>query len=345
MNFGFTYAGTVENNKDPLKLGRLKVRVPHVYGSSATGSGYIATNDLPWALPAGLPAGGSSASGGFSQLPTTGDKVWVRFLDGEPEKPIWEWGMQSVDDRDNLKLHRYATGTPVGAPDRAFWTRYSHAIEINEGSIIITTSQGYRMVLFDASDVGAQDGKITITTQLGNMIELDDLDNTIKVTVLEDLYFTVFNDVIGTSSNFTWTTTDGDYSLTAGGGFSLTAVDNIDMTTASDFSVDALGAMTLSSIDALSLSGSAEVTVDAGADMTLTAVGDMMLGGVNISLGLAAIEPAVLGTQLLTYLESFVAIFDAHSHPTAGLGSPSPPTTPAPPVPPTILSATVLVQE
>lgn len=321
MNFGFTYAGIVESNKDPLKLGRVKVRVPHVYGSSATGSGYIATNDLPWALPAGLPAGGSSASGGFSQLPTTGDKVWVRFLDGEPEKPIWEWGMQSIDDRDALKLHRYAEGTPVGAPDRAFWTRYSHAIEINEGSIIITTSQGYRVVLLDASDVGAQDGKITITTQLGNMIELDDLDSTIKVTVLEDMYFTILNDLIGTSSNFTWTTTDGDYSLTAGGGFSLTTIDNVDITTVSDFSLDTLG------------------------NISTTTVGDWTAGFATLKLGLAAVEPAVLGTQLFTYLEELVTIFDLHTHTSATPGSPtSPPNTPAPVVPPTILSETITLQ-
>ena len=325
MNFGFTYAGIVESNKDPLKLGRLKIRVPHVYGSSATGSGYIATNDLPWALPAGLPAGGSSASGGFSQLPTNGDKVWVRFLDGEPEKPIWEWGMQSVDDRDNLKLHSYDVGTPVGAPNRAFWTRYNHAIEINEGSIIITTSQGYRMVLLDASTVASQDGKITITTQLGNMIELDDLDSTIKVTVLEDLYFTVLNDVIGTSSNFTWTTTNGDYSLTAGGAFSLTTVDNVEITTVSDFIVDSLN------------------------NMTLTTVGEMTTGFTTLKLGLAAVEPVVLGTQLATLLEALLLWLDTHTHTSATPGSPtSPPNAPATaiaiPTPAQCLSTTVTVQ-
>lgn len=325
MNLGFTYAGIVENNKDPLKLGRVKVRVPHVYGSSATGSGYIATNDLPWALPAGLPAGGSSASGGFSQLPTIGDKVWVRFLDGEPEKPIWEWGMQSIDDRDNLKLHNYDTGTPVGPPNRAFWTRYSHAVEINEGSIIVTTSQGYRMVLLDASDAASQDGKITITTQLGNMIELDDLDSTIKVTVLEDLYFTVMNDVIGTSSSFTWTTTDGDCSLTAGGGFSLSTIDNVDITTVSDFTLDALG------------------------NISLTTIGDITAGFTKLQLGLAAVEPVVLGTQLATLLQALLLWLDTHTHTSATPGSPtSPPNAPATvvalPTPVECLSTTVTVQ-
>ena len=74
-----TYAGIVENVKDPQRLGRVKARVPHVHGVSGSGAGYIGTNDLPWALPSGMPAGGGPASGGFSQLPAVGDKVWVRF--------------------------------------------------------------------------------------------------------------------------------------------------------------------------------------------------------------------------------------------------------------------------
>src|SRR3546814_4627799 len=40
-------------------------------------------------------------------LPEPGDHVWVRFLDGQPEKPIWEWGMQTITDAKNLNLHHY----------------------------------------------------------------------------------------------------------------------------------------------------------------------------------------------------------------------------------------------
>jgi len=326
MNFGFTYAGLVESNKDPLKLGRLKVRVPHVYGSDATGSGYIAVNDLPWAMPAGMPAGGSASSGGFSQIPSPGDKVWVRFLDGEPEKPIWEWGMQSTADRDALKLHRYATGTPVGAPDRTLWTRYSHAIEINEGSIIVTTSQGYRLVVTDASGAGEQDGKLTLTTQKGNLIALDDLDDTMKVIVLEDLYFTVGTGVIGTSDSFSWETMTQDFDLTAGGAFNLTTVDGISLTTASDTLIDSLG------------------------DTEFTTSGDMLMGFATLQMGLAATEPAVLGAQLELFLNSLLLWLSTHTHTSASPGSPtSPPNVPPLPTvqPPVadLLSTTITLQD
>lgn len=325
MPFHFTYAGIVESNKDPLKLGRLKVRVPLVFGSNATGSGYIGVNDLPWALPAGMPAGGSALSGGFSQLPEPGDKVWVRFLDGEPEKPIWEWGMQSVDDADHLKLHRYGTGIPVGAPDRTIWTRYSHAIEINEGSLIVTTSQGYRLVVTDASEAGAQDGEIMLTTQKGNLLWLSDVDDTLKISVVEDLYYTVGSGVFGTSDSFGWQTMTQDYAITSGRAFTLTTVDGIEMTTASDLLIDALG----------------------NTDFTTT--GAFTMGFATLKLGLAAVQPAVLGTLLITFLESLILWLDTHTHTSATPGSPTtPPNVPSTTVlstqVPTLVSTTVTVQ-
>src|SRR3546814_1473831 len=106
MNLLGTYGGIVEKVNDPEKLGRVKVRVPHVYGATGGGTGFIGTNDIPWALPAGMPAGGSSNSGGFSHLPEPGDHVWVRFLDGQPEKPIREWGMQTITDAKDRKSTR-----------------------------------------------------------------------------------------------------------------------------------------------------------------------------------------------------------------------------------------------
>lgn len=325
MPFHFTYAGIVEANTDPLKLGRVKARVSQVFGSDATGSGYIGVNDLPWALPAGMPAGGSSESGGFSQLPALGDKVWVRFLDGEPEKPIWEWGMQSITDRDNLQLHRYGIGTPVGAPDRTVWTRYSHAIEINAGSLIAATSQGYRLVITDASEVGAGDGKITLTTANGNMAEFNDLDNTLKVLVSEDAYYVIGSGVIGLSDSYTWQTMTQNYNLTVGAAYNLTTVAGINLTTAANTLIDSLGTL------------------------QLNAGGIFTMGFTSLRLGLLAIEPAVLGLQLTAFLTTLLAWLDAHTHIAPGAGGPtSPPTILSPqvvkPELPMLLSTTVTVQ-
>lgn len=188
MNLGFTYGGTVESNLDPLKLGRLKVRVPHVYGITSANGNYIGTNDLPWALPAGMPAGGSPNSGGFSQLPEPGDPVWVRFLDGEPEKPIWEWGMQTVTNAATLTLHEYGAGTPVGKPDRALWTRYGNSIEIKESQVVVTTSEGQQLLL--AKSDSTLGSCAILQTPEGQSITLND---TTEIATLQGLQAAVIS--------------------------------------------------------------------------------------------------------------------------------------------------------
>lgn len=337
MNLSYTYAGIVENAHDPLKLGRVKVRVAHVYGSTAT-TGYIGTNDLPWALPAGMPAGGSSRSGGFSHLPANGDKVWVRFLDGEPEKPIWEWGMQSVTDRDTMLLHRYgldqggivglavdAANLPVGDPNRAVWTRYGHALEINEGSIIITTSKGYRVVCEDSSLIGTNDGNISIRTPLGNMAKFDDLDNTVKLMVIEDLHFNVGSGVFGISDSFSWSTMTDDFTVDSG--------NRVKFDSEGDFSVNSARAISMG----------AATTID------LTAVAAMTLSFATLKLGAAAVEPALLGTQFSLMWEALLLYLSTHTHTSATPGTPT-----SPPIQPTViieplvedvLSTTVTVQD
>jgi hypothetical protein len=219
-----TYCGVVENVKDPEKLGRVKVRVPHVYG-------FIGQNDLPWALPAGMPAGNSPASGGFSHLPGVGDQVFVRFLDGEPEKPIWEWGNQTTQGAQALKLHQYqAQGKTVGPPKRAAWTRYGHTLELNDTGLVITTSQGYNLSLTDGDGTGDPNGIITISTPKGAMLEIDDDGGDWTAYVIEDLYFNVGDTINALARALDFTITDS-VAVDVGTSVDLTAQEDITVTT------------------------------------------------------------------------------------------------------------------
>ena len=154
MQLNGIYAGFVENNRDPEKLGRLKVRAPTVFGSPGGGNDSISVNDLPWAIPMGLPAGGSPASGGVSFLPEINDQVFVQFLDGEPEKPVWCWGMQSRPQAADLPIHKYEADTRqlFGKPSRAVVTRYGHSMELSAKSLIFVTNKGNAFLLDDAVD-------------------------------------------------------------------------------------------------------------------------------------------------------------------------------------------------
>lgn len=180
-----TYAGLVEATDDPERIGRLKVRVPAVYGAADTKDNSITTADLPWALPAGLPAGGSPQSGAIQWLPAVGDSVFVRFLDGLPEQPIWEWGSQS---RPQAKAFPYWTRdgggyTDDGPPESALLTRYGHSMQFSPGTLLLATSRGYALVLTDAKD--DVNGLITLITAKGYKLEFSDSDNRLTAYVPE----------------------------------------------------------------------------------------------------------------------------------------------------------------
>nr|WP_320192952.1 phage baseplate assembly protein V [uncultured Desulfobacter sp.] len=73
------YRGTVVNNEDPKRQGRIQVLVPDVSG--------IALSN--WAMPC-VPIGGLQS--GISTIPPIGSGVWVEFEQGDPDYPIWVGG-------------------------------------------------------------------------------------------------------------------------------------------------------------------------------------------------------------------------------------------------------------
>ena len=76
------YRGTVTDNNDPLRLGRIQASVPGVVGDVSTG----------WAVPC-APYAGTNA--GFFTVPPVGTGVWIEFEAGDVSRPIWTgtwWG-------------------------------------------------------------------------------------------------------------------------------------------------------------------------------------------------------------------------------------------------------------
>ena len=80
------YRGKVENNIDPMLLGRVQVSAPAVLGDGT----------LSWAMPC-APYGGSGV--GLFAVPPVGANIWVEFEGGDPDYPIWSgcfWGVGEV---------------------------------------------------------------------------------------------------------------------------------------------------------------------------------------------------------------------------------------------------------
>ena len=80
------YRGKVENNIDPMMLGRVQVSVPAVLGSG----------QLSWAMPC-APFAGPGV--GLFTVPPVGANVWVEFEAGDPDYPIWSGCFWGVEDR------------------------------------------------------------------------------------------------------------------------------------------------------------------------------------------------------------------------------------------------------
>jgi uncharacterized protein involved in type VI secretion and phage assembly len=70
------YRGIVVDRNDPEQLGRLKVQVPSLLGDAVTG----------WAFPVAPYAGNDL---GIFFIPQVGDVVWVEFVEGEIDHPLW----------------------------------------------------------------------------------------------------------------------------------------------------------------------------------------------------------------------------------------------------------------
>lgn len=77
------FIGTVVSNADPLQIERVQVTIPGVLDQTDT-------TLLPWC---GKERGGNMAStssyGSFGLVPRVGDKVWVRFQQGNPLYPLY----------------------------------------------------------------------------------------------------------------------------------------------------------------------------------------------------------------------------------------------------------------
>jgi hypothetical protein len=159
------YRATIVDNMDPEKLGRLKLRVPQVWGDEI--------HDY-WAWPCFSP--------GTIFVPEIGVQVWVEFEFGDSDYPIWVGvGYRDTDIYDDAKAnypHVRMVQTPSG-----------HAIEADDTSgaekLTIKSKSGHTIVADDATEsllIKSHEGdsilmdtsKILIThSATGNVFQVD----------------------------------------------------------------------------------------------------------------------------------------------------------------------------
>jgi uncharacterized protein involved in type VI secretion and phage assembly len=150
------YPGRVENNVDPLGMGRIQVSVADVGGTSVSS----------WALPC-LPVTGRGM--GMFAVPPAGSGVWVQFARGDTDYPIWLGGYYANGEAPPLAQH-----VPPGIDGITLQTTSGHGLVISDapgGGILIKTAGGAKI---EVTDTG-----ITIAT--GQGAELSLRGNTVDV--------------------------------------------------------------------------------------------------------------------------------------------------------------------
>lgn len=314
MNTIGPFVGIVESNKDPEKLGRIKVSVAHVYGVPDSALGSISVNDLPWAIPAGLPAGGSALSGGIDWLPEPGDQVMVWLLDGEPEKPVWMWMMQTIDQAKSYDIRSYGIGTPVGAPERAGLTRYGHTLEINAGALILSTKAGYQVSLINGP---LFTGQIKVSTPLGQLWELDDLTQSLTMRIAQNCQQVIGGEWLSFSESIDFVTTAGNASFNVANSIKAIVANDTSVTAGGDNTETYGGDYTTTIGGNATLSASDIFKITTGQALNVTAP--------IMRFGATATEPAVLGARLTQLWNVFLLWAAGHTHSNGNDGSPTGP--------------------
>lgn len=153
------YPGSVRSNVDPLMKGRLLVEVPDVGGNMLSS----------WAMPC-LPVAGPNM--GMFTVPPVGAGVWVEFVRGDPDYPIWVGGYYSEADVPVL-----ARMVPPGVSGITLQTQAKNGIVISDvpgptGGVLIQTTSG---AMISVSDVGItiSNGKGATLTLTGPTVDVN----------------------------------------------------------------------------------------------------------------------------------------------------------------------------
>jgi uncharacterized protein involved in type VI secretion and phage assembly len=147
------FRGVVSDNRDPDNMGRIRARVPDVFGENESG----------WALPA-LPYAGNGV--GLFLIPPTNASVWIEFEQGDPEYPIWTgcfWAQGEVP------------ASPAKAEMKVLKTDVA-TITINDspgsGGITIETTAGMKIVM-DSSSIEVTNGQGASVKLSGNQVSIN----------------------------------------------------------------------------------------------------------------------------------------------------------------------------
>tara|TARA_Y100000310_G_scaffold343241_1_gene449943 strand:- start:803 stop:1699 length:897 start_codon:yes stop_codon:yes gene_type:complete len=247
-NYG-KYRGIIRDNKDPLKLGRIRAEVPGIYGLSANENQWS-----PWALPC-VPYAGKTK--GMYFTPRVGDLVWIEFEEGEISKPIWAGMLFGTDDM---------------SPQMTDDAPLDNVIETAQYRVELRDTNSSADSLFPLFKI---ESKLT-----GTKIEIDETEEAQKLTVSQASGNAVVMDSTSGSENVTVTeATNGNTITMDASGTAINATGDID--------IDGSANVTIDGATNVEATAGTTVTIDGGGStLEVAAAGTTVSGGV-ITIGAA----------------------------------------------------------
>lgn len=149
------YRAVVSDVNDPLKLGRIKAKVPAVLGDEETG----------WALPT-LPFAGPTM--GQFTVPPAGAGVWIEFEAGDPSLPIWTGCFWSSG-----QLPKDESGADATPLVKIIQSEKGLLVALNDDSqtISVSDSNGSNLLKIEA-----QGGQITVQAQTKVVVQAPQIE-------------------------------------------------------------------------------------------------------------------------------------------------------------------------
>ena len=129
------FRGIVTDNNDPDKQGRIRAKVPELFGDEQTG----------WAMPC-LPY--AAHGHGMLMLPEADSNVWIEFEGGDPSRPIWAGCWWPVDkaasiSSPSMKTFETAAGNRITLDDTS--GNESISLQDKNGATVTLNQQGIEL--------------------------------------------------------------------------------------------------------------------------------------------------------------------------------------------------------
>lgn len=175
------YMGIVENNQDPQKVGKVKLRIPYLHGVPGSSS-FTSTELLPWFEPC-IPWYGGYHSGSFI-IPPMGSFVWCIIEEVESGQPYrvylggcYGTGSKFPKDFNGSEVPAGQLETPdealSGYPSTSIIYKHTTGsiIYINQSGVITIDNGSSRIVMNGGTmDIQAAD---TINMTAGSTININ----------------------------------------------------------------------------------------------------------------------------------------------------------------------------